>query len=136
MARPGGRRIIAPRLQGPRRYSFEAPRSDDEIVWVDLDLDFEVAGDEMALQDEAQFHDHTRTIGYPDQVVGVRGRAAPRSQAQYTNGDWPFDGSMAERWTPPDSRSTFAPRRHNREAVGPFSVGLLGDDRRHRWLFR
>ena len=49
---------------------FEAPRSDDEIVWVDLDLDFEVTGDEVALQDEAQFHDHARTMGYPD-----RGRA-------------------------------------------------------------
>ena len=49
---------------------FEAPSSDDEIVWVDLDLDFEVIGDEVALEDEAQFHEHARTMGYPD-----RGRA-------------------------------------------------------------
>jgi protein associated with RNAse G/E len=93
---PGGRRIIAPRLQGPRRGSFEAPRSDDEIVWVDLDLDFEVAGDEVALQDEAQFHDHTRTMGYPDQVVRGAWSGSSTIAAQYTNGDWPFDGSMQE----------------------------------------
>ena len=28
---------------------FEAPRSDDEIVWIDLDLDFEVTGDEVEI---------------------------------------------------------------------------------------
>ena len=48
---------------------FEAPRSDDEIVWIDLDLDFEVTGDEVELQDEAQFHDHARTMCYPGEVV-------------------------------------------------------------------
>ena len=48
---------------------FEAPRRDGEILWIDLDLDFEVVGDEVAIQDEAQFHDHARTMDYPDEVV-------------------------------------------------------------------
>jgi hypothetical protein len=52
---------------------FEAPSRDDEILWVDLDLDFEVTGDEMALQDEAQFHDHARTMGYPDRSCAWSG---------------------------------------------------------------
>ena len=75
---------------------FEAPRSDDEILWVDLDLDFEVIGDEVALQDEAQFHDHARTMGYPDQVVRGAWSGISTIAARYTNGDWPFDGSMQE----------------------------------------
>jgi hypothetical protein len=32
---------------------FELPVSADEIVWVDLDLDFEVAGDDIDVEDEA-----------------------------------------------------------------------------------
>ena len=75
---------------------FEAPPSDDEIVWVDLDLDFEVAGDEVALQDEAQFHDHARTMGYPYQVVQGAWSGISTIAAWYTNGDWPFDGTMQE----------------------------------------
>ena len=75
---------------------FEAPPSDDEIVWVDLDLDFEVTGDEVALQDEAQFHDHARTMGYPYQVVRGAWSGISTIAARYTNGDWPFDGTMQE----------------------------------------
>jgi hypothetical protein len=75
---------------------FDPPRSDDEIVWIDLDLDFEVVGDEVALQDEAQFHDHARTMGYPDQVVRGAWSGISTIAARYTNGDWPFDGSMQE----------------------------------------
>src|SRR3954453_20329909 len=48
---------------------FEASGADDEIVWVDLDLDFEVIGEEVEVQDEAQFHAHARGMGYPDEVV-------------------------------------------------------------------
>ena len=73
---------------------FEAPSSDDEILWVDLDLDFEVTGDQVALQDEAQFHDHARTMGYPDHVVRGAWSGISTIAARYTNGDWPFDGSM------------------------------------------
>jgi len=75
---------------------FEAPRRDDEILWVDLDLDFEVTGDEVALQDEGQFHDHARTMGYPDEVVRGAWSGISTIAARYTNGDWPFDGSMQE----------------------------------------
>src|SRR4051812_6563544 len=48
---------------------FDPPGSDGDIVWVDLDLDFEVHGDEVGLEDEAQFHEHARSMGYPDAVV-------------------------------------------------------------------
>ena len=75
---------------------FEAPRSDEEIVWIDLDLDFEVTGSEVALQDESQFHDHARTMGYPDHVVRGAWSGISTVAARYTNGDWPFDGSLQE----------------------------------------
>jgi uncharacterized protein len=75
---------------------FEAPSSDREILWVDLDLDFEITGDEVALQDEAQFHDHARTMSYPDHVVRGAWSGISTIAACYTNGDWPFDGSMQE----------------------------------------
>ena len=47
---------------------FELPRS-NVIRWVDLDLDFEVTGDVVELEDEAQFHAHARSMSYPDDVV-------------------------------------------------------------------
>ncbi len=70
---------------------FERPTG-DLISWIDLDLDFEVSGDVVALEDEAEFHAHARTMSYPDEVVrgawsGISG-VAPR----YTTGEWPFDG--------------------------------------------
>jgi hypothetical protein len=74
---------------------FEEPSS-DEIVWIDLDLDFEVAGDEVEIEDEAQFHDHARTMGYPDEVVRGAWFGISTIAARYTNGEWPFDGSMRE----------------------------------------
>lgn len=75
---------------------FEAPSTDDEIVWVDLDLDLEIHGDEVALEDEAQFHSHARTMGYPDEVVRGAWSGISTIAARYTNGEWPFDGSMQE----------------------------------------
>jgi hypothetical protein len=76
--------------------AFEAPSSVAEIPWVDLDLDFEVAGDEVALEDEAQFHENARTMGYPDGVVRGAWSGISTIAARYTNGEWPFDGSMQE----------------------------------------
>ena len=75
---------------------FEPPRSDDAIVWIDLDLDFDVTGDEVALQDEAQFDDHARTMGYTDEIVRGAWSGISTIAARYTNGEWPFDGSMQE----------------------------------------
>jgi hypothetical protein len=75
---------------------FETPPGDDEILWVDLDLDFEVTGDEVALRDESEFHDHARTMGYPDHVVRGAWSGISTIAAKYTNGEWPFDGSMQE----------------------------------------
>ena len=73
---------------------FEKPVSDEEISWIDLDLDFDIEGDELALRDEAQFHDHARTMGYPVHVVRGAWTGVSVIAARYTNGDWPFDGSM------------------------------------------
>jgi uncharacterized protein len=73
---------------------FAAPQSDDEIFWIDLDLDFEVVGNEVEIEDEAEFHDHALTMGYPDQIVRGAWAGISTIAARYTNGDWPFDGSM------------------------------------------
>ena len=75
---------------------FEAPRSDHEITWVDLDLDFEVTGNQLALLDEDEFHAHARTMAYPRYVVSGAWSGIATVAARYTNGDWPFDGSMQE----------------------------------------
>ena len=75
---------------------FEAPRTSAEIVWVDLDLDFEVAGDHLALLDEDEFHAHARTMAYPIHVVRGAWTGIATVAARYTNGDWPFDGSMQQ----------------------------------------
>jgi hypothetical protein len=75
---------------------FETPRSDDEIVWVDLDLDFEVTAGDVEIEDEAQFHDHARTMGYPDHVVRGAWSGISTIAARYTTGDWPFDGTMQD----------------------------------------
>jgi hypothetical protein len=76
---------------------FETPLADDEVLWVDLDLDFEVTGDAVEIEDEAQFHDHAHTMGYPQEVVRGAWSGISTIAALYTNGDWPFDGSI-ERW--------------------------------------
>ena len=75
---------------------FEAPDSDDLVVWVDLDLDFDVIGDQVALEDEAQFHERAGTMGYPADVVRGAWSGVSAIAARYTIGDWPFDGSMQE----------------------------------------
>lgn len=75
---------------------FETPTSDDEIEWIDLDLDFEITGDEVTLQDEAQFHAHARTMDYPSEVVRGAWSGISTIAARYTNGEWPFDGSLHE----------------------------------------
>ena len=74
---------------------FEPPGRDG-ISWIDLDLDYEVSGDDVELVDEAEFHEHARTMAYPAEVVrgawsGISG-IAPR----YTTREWPFDGWMQQ----------------------------------------
>ena len=61
-----------------------------------ISTDFEVTSDEVALQDEAQFHDHARTMGYPDEIVRGAWSGISMIAARYTTGDGPFDGSMQE----------------------------------------
>lgn len=75
---------------------FEASHTADEILWVDLDLDFEIAGEEVALRDEAQFHQHAQEMGYPDHIVKGAWSGISTVAARYTTGDWPFDGSLQE----------------------------------------
>jgi hypothetical protein len=70
------------------------PVQEGQIRWIDLDLDFEVQGEQISLEDEAQFHEHARSMSYPDEVVrgawsGISGMAA-----RYTTGEWPFDGFL------------------------------------------
>ena len=66
------------------------------IEWIDLDLDFEVRGDHLSLEDEAQFHDHARTMSYPDEVVRGAWSGISAIAARYTTGEWPFDGFLEE----------------------------------------
>jgi hypothetical protein len=103
VAVPGAWWVLCGRTDASRSLSgykvhaaapFEVPSGDDEIVWVDLDLDFEVTDAEVAIQDEAQFHEHALTMGYPDDVVRGAWSGLSTIAASYTNGDWPFDGSM------------------------------------------
>ena len=72
---------------------FESPAG-DLIRWIDLDLDFEVHGDDVALEDEAQFHAHARSMSYPDEVVRGAWAGISSVAPRYTTGDWPFDGWM------------------------------------------
>ena len=93
---------------------FETPTTDDEIVWVDLDLDFEVTGEHVEIDHEAQFHDHAHTMGYPQEVVRGAWSGISTIAALYTNGDWPFDGAI-ERWV----HTIEAHRALGREAGSP-----------------
>jgi hypothetical protein len=67
------------------------------IAWVDLDLDFEVEGDSIALEDEAEFHAHARSMSYPDEVVRGAWSGISEMAPRYTTGEWPFDGWMGRR---------------------------------------
>jgi protein associated with RNAse G/E len=78
---------------------FEAP-TPDLVRWIDLDLDFEVHGDVVALYDEAQFHAHARTMSYPDDVVRGAWSGISRIAPRYTTGEWPFDGWMNDHLIP------------------------------------
>jgi len=75
---------------------FETPGS-DEILWVDLDLDFDITSGDVALRDETEFHDHARTMAYPDDVVRGAWAGISTMAARYTTGDWPFDGALQDR---------------------------------------
>jgi protein associated with RNAse G/E len=71
-----------------------APTSDSRIEWIDLDLDFEVRGDDLSLEDEAEFHAHARSMAYPDEIVRGAWSGISAIAARYTTGEWPFDGFL------------------------------------------
>jgi hypothetical protein len=73
---------------------FQAP-TDDVIGWIDLDLDFEVHGEQSALEDETQFHEHAREMAYPDDVIVGAWAGISEIAPRFTTGEWPFDGSLA-----------------------------------------
>ena len=62
----------------------------------DLDLDFEVHGDNISLEDEAQFHRHAATMAYPREVIRGAWEGISRLAPRYTTGEWPFDGWLNE----------------------------------------
>jgi protein associated with RNAse G/E len=71
-----------------------SPMEEGVIRWVDLDLDFEVHGEQVSLEDEAQFHAHARTMAYPDDVVRGAWSGISTMAARYTTREWPFDGFL------------------------------------------
>jgi hypothetical protein len=73
---------------------FQAPAGGD-IGWIDLDLDFEVHGEESAVEDETQFHEHARTMAYPEDVIVGAWSGISQIAPRFTTGAWPFDGSLA-----------------------------------------
>jgi protein associated with RNAse G/E len=72
------------------------PMTGGRILWVDLDLDFEVRGDDLSLEDEAEFHAHARSMAYPDDIVRGAWAGISAIAARYTTGEWPFDGFLED----------------------------------------
>jgi protein associated with RNAse G/E len=62
------------------------------LRWIDLDLDYEVHGEHVALEDEEEFHRHARTMHYPPEVIEGAWKGISTTAPHYTTGDWPFDG--------------------------------------------
>ena len=81
----------------------------DRIEWIDLDLDLEVRGGELSLEDEEQFHRHAATMSYPRDVIRGAWAGISRMAPRYTMSEWPFDGwlqqelARARRSAPPRS---------------------------------
>ena len=69
------------------------PSAEAELIrWIDLDLDFEVRGGHIGVEDEEQFHEHAQTMHYPPEVIRGAWDGISRLAARYTTGEWPFDG--------------------------------------------
>ena len=66
----------------------------DVVAWVDLDLDLTLHGDEVDLEDEAVFHHHAETMGYPPEVVQGAWEGISELAPRYTTEEWPFDSWM------------------------------------------
>jgi protein associated with RNAse G/E len=75
---------------------FQIPAA-DRVLWTDLDLDFEVRGSEIAVEDEVQFHEHAKSMAYPDEVVRGAWSGISAIAPRYTTGEWPFDGWLQSR---------------------------------------
>lgn len=105
LAVPGEWWVMCAYLDGARTVTgfmihatapFEVPGG-EEVLWIDLDLDFEITGEEVAVRDETQFHQHARAMAYPAHVVDGAWSSMSTIAARYTNGEWPFDGSV-QKW--------------------------------------
>ncbi len=70
------------------------PAVDDVVIWIDLDLDLELHGDRMSLEDIDVFHDHTVKMGYPNNVIRGAWSGISHVGPRYTTHEWPFDGGL------------------------------------------
>lgn len=82
------------------RYEVDATVGDERVVdgvfgFVDLDLDLEIAGDRVEVQDLAEFAGRRREMGYPPEVMQAAIRSLGEVRELHEAGRWPFDGSLA-----------------------------------------
>lgn len=68
----------------------------ERVDWIDLDLDLEVRGGELSLEDEEQFHRHAATMSYPRDVIRGAWAGISRMAPRYTMSEWPFDGWLPQ----------------------------------------
>ena len=88
-AEGGGNEIASLVLHAAVPVAFTAA---DRLDWIDLDLDLEVRGGELSLEDEELFHRHAVTMAYPRDVVRGAWVGISRMAPRYTMSEWPFDG--------------------------------------------
>ena len=82
------------------------PMADGRIEWIDLDLDFEVRGDDLSLEDEAEFHAHARTMALP----GRRSCAAPGPASRRSRlATPPASGPSTASWRPASTELATGP---------------------------
>lgn len=71
----------------------------DEVICVDLDLDVIRRTDgSVFLDDEDEFHEHQRLLGYPDEVVAAARASAAAAIVGVETDEVPFNRAVAARW--------------------------------------
>jgi hypothetical protein len=66
----------------------------DLFVFMDIDLDLEIAGDEETVQDLIQFARRRETMDYPPLLLGAALSGLDDALGRSRAGRWPFDGSL------------------------------------------
>jgi hypothetical protein len=67
---------------------------DGLFVFMDIDLDLEIAGDEETVQDLIQFARRREAMDYPPLLLGAALSGLDDALARSRAGRWPFDGSL------------------------------------------